>query len=76
MNEWIQKVIKGLGADEYINYSKTEEEQLEDLKKITGGNFFRIFDTVGKSGNLSLRALKDISTPDKPDKYFTTSVTW
>lgn len=75
MNE-PQKLIKSVGADEYINYLKTEEEQLEDLKNITGGNFVRILDTVGKSGNLSLRALKEISTSDKPDKYFATSVAW
>lgn len=76
MNERTQKFIKSVGADDYINYSKTEDEQLEDLKNITKGNFVRIFDTIGKSGNLSLRALKEISTPNKPDKYFTTSVNW
>ena len=66
--------MKDLGADEVVDYRQSEDEQLEEIKKITGGNFRRIFDSVAKSGSFAPKLLEDVS-PAK-DKYFTTVNGW
>lgn len=57
-----------------IDYRKSEDDQLQDLKTITGGNFFGIFDTVAKSNEWSLKALREVSTAEK--KHFITTDDW
>ena len=57
-----------------IDYRKSEDDQLQELKTITGGNFFGVFDTVAKSLEWSLKALREVSTAEK--KYFTTTDDW
>ena len=65
-------MVKKLGADATIDYRKSEDDQLQDLKSITGGNFFGVYDTVAKSGSLATRALQDISTSTQKRFYATT----
>ncbi|KAL9130127.1 MAG: hypothetical protein Q9217_001601 [Psora testacea] len=67
-------LVQGLGADAVIDYSKTEEDQLRDLKSITDGNFIGVFDTVAKSEQWARKALKDVSTMKQ--KYFATTDDW
>lgn len=66
--------MQSLGADAVIDYRKSEDDQLQDLKAITGGNFYGIFDSVAKSIGWSIKALKELSTTDK--KHFTTTDDW
>lgn len=68
-------VIQKLGADATIDYRKSEDDQLEDLKTITGGNFFGVYDTVAKSTGFASRALKEISTSTQK-RYFATTNDW
>jgi NADPH:quinone reductase-like Zn-dependent oxidoreductase len=67
-------LVQRLGADAVIDYRKSEEEQLQDLKAITGGNFFGVFDTVAKFADWSLKALREASTTEK--KHFATTNDW
>lgn len=68
-------MIQKLGADATIDYRKSEDDQLEDLKTITGGNFFGVYDTVAKSTGFASRALKEISTSTQK-RYFATTNDW
>ena len=67
-------LVQNLGADAVIDYSKSEEDQLHDLKTITGGNFFGVWDTVTKSESLARRMLTEISVAKQ--KYFATTDDW
>lgn len=66
--------MQRLGADAVIDYRKSEDDQLQDLKNVTGGNFFGVFDTVAKSLEWSLKTLREVSTADK--KQFVTTDDW
>lgn len=68
-------MVKNLGADATIDYRKSEDDQLQDLKNITGGNFFGVYDTVAKSEGFATRALKDISTSTQK-RYYATTDDW
>lgn len=68
------QLVQDLGADAVIDYRKSEDDQLQDLKTITGGNFFGVYDTVAKSVGWSLRALTEISTAES--KKFATTDDW
>lgn len=67
-------MVEKLGADATIDYRKSEDDQLQDLKSITGGNFFGVYDTVAKSIAFAARALKEIST--SKEKIFVTTDDW
>ena len=67
-------LVQELGADAVIDYSKSEEDQLHDLKTITGGNFFGVWDTVAKSESLARKMLMEISVAKH--KYFATTDDW
>lgn len=68
-------MVKNLGADATIDYRKSEDDQLQDLKTITDGNFFGVYDTVAKSESFASRALKDISTSTQK-RYYATTDDW
>jgi NADPH:quinone reductase-like Zn-dependent oxidoreductase len=68
------QLVQRLGAEAVIDYRKSEDEQLQDLKTITGGNFFGVFDTVAKFTDWSLKALREVSTTEK--KHFATTNDW
>lgn len=68
------QLVKDLGADAVIDYRKSELDQLQDLKSITGGNFSGVYDTVAKSTDWSLKALVEISTA--ANKVFATTDDW
>lgn len=67
-------LVQGLGADAVIDYSKSEEEQLHDLKTITGGNFFGVWDAVARSESLARKMLMEVSV--EKQKYFATTDDW
>ena len=67
-------MVQSIGADAVIDYSKSEAEQLHDLKRITGGNFSGVYDTVARSETLARKALMEVSSV-KP-KYLATTDDW
>ena len=67
-------MVKSLGADAVIDYRKSEAEQLQDLKDITGGNFFGVYDTVAQSEKIARKALMEVSSMKQ--KYFATTDDW
>ncbi len=67
-------MVKALGADGVIDYRKSEADQLHDLKEMTGGNFFGVYDTVAQSEQLARKALTEVSTAKQ--KYFATTDDW
>ena len=67
-------LVKSLGADAIIDYSKSPADQLQDLKTITGGNFFGVYDTVAKSESLARQALTEVSVATT--KYYATTDEW
>ena len=54
-------LVKGHGAEATIDYSQSEEDQLQELKSITGGNFTGVWDAVAKSELLARRMLNEVS---------------
>ena len=67
-------LVKGLGADAVVDYSKSEEDQLQELKDITSGNFSGVWDSVARSEQLARKALKNVSTGQR--KFFATTDDW
>ena len=70
----IDQLVQSLGADAVIDYRKSEDDQLRDLKALTGGSFHGVFDSVAKSIGWSLKALRDLSTAN--NKHFATTDDW
>ena len=69
-------LVQWLGADAVIDYSKSEEDQLQDLKSITSGNFFGVWDSVAKNEELARRALREVSAAPTKRKIFATTDDW
>ncbi len=67
-------LVQELGADAVIDYSKSEEDQLHDLKTITDGNFFGVWDAVARSEFLARKMLMEVSVAKQ--KYFATTDDW
>ena len=67
-------LVKELGAGAVIDYRKSEEEQLQDLKDITQGNFSGVWDTVASSEQFARKALEDVSVAKA--KVFATTDDW
>lgn len=70
----LSQSVKSLGADETIDYKKSEDEQLKDVSSITGGKFSKIYDTVAKSSELALKMLKELS--QLGEKQYATTDDW
>ena len=68
-------LVRDLGADAVVDYSKSEADQLSEIKDVTAGNFFGVWDTVAKSESLGRKALTQISV-SKTQKYFATTDDW
>lgn len=67
-------LVKDLGADAVIDYGMSEEDQLQELKNITSGNFFGVWDSVARSEQIARKALNDVSAAKK--KVFATTDDW
>ena len=67
-------LVKSLGADAVVDYSKSEEDQLQELKDITSGNFSGVWDSVARSEQLARKALKNVSIRQR--KVFATTDDW
>jgi hypothetical protein len=68
------QLLKSYHVDATLDYKKTEDEQLEIVKSVTGGNFGRVFDAVAQAGACAIKALQQCSTAEM--KYFTTVDDW
>lgn len=55
------ELVLGLGADAIVDYSHSEDEQLAEIKRVTGGKFWGVYDTVGKTEALGRKALREVS---------------
>ena len=62
------------GATATFNNRTTVDEQLAEIKKITGGNFARIFDATAYGYELMVKALETCSTA--ATKYLTSVDDW
>ena len=67
-------MVQSLGADAIIDYRKSEEDQLADLKEVTKGNLLGAYDTTAKTIEFGMKVLKDVSTA--PKRYFATTNDW
>ena len=67
-------LVRELGAGAVIDYRKSEEEQLQDLKDVTKGNFSGVWDSVASSEQFARKALKDVSMAKA--KFFATTDDW
>ncbi|KAI9884449.1 MAG: hypothetical protein M1823_003774 [Watsoniomyces obsoletus] len=54
-------LVKSLGADDFIDYKKSEDDQVKDAASITGGNFSMVYDTVARNARLAGRLLNEVS---------------
>ncbi len=57
-----------------MNSRSSIEEQLDEIKKVTGGKFGRIFDASIMAFDLSIQALQTSS--EESEKYFSTADDW
>ena len=62
------------GADATLNHRLTQDEQLAEIKKVTGGNFSKVFDASAQGYETAIKALTTISTGS--DKSFSTVDDW
>ena len=67
-------LVKGHGADAVIDYSLSPEDQLKEVKSVTGGKFTGVWDAVAKSEQLARRMLNEGSVTEK--KIFGTVDDW
>ena len=65
------QTVKSLGADAFVDYKKSEDEQVQEIASITGGKIGKVYDTVAKSPGLSKRVLSEVSTLEH--KYYATT---
>ncbi|KAF5008933.1 hypothetical protein FDECE_4796 [Fusarium decemcellulare] len=62
------------GATETFNNRAPIDEQLTEIRKVTGGNFARVIDTTANGYELMVKALETCSTADT--KFLTTVDDW
>lgn len=67
------ELIRSLGAVPF-NYKDSPEQQLQEVLKITSGNFSRIYDAIAADDLTIVKSLFESST--STDKYFTTTNDW
>ncbi|KAG8526679.1 uncharacterized protein KY384_008108 [Bacidia gigantensis] len=65
-------LVTSTGADAVIDYSLSEDEQIAELKKITEGKFFGVWDSVAKTEKVGRRALQEVSSYKEGKVYATT----
>jgi hypothetical protein len=70
----LEKLVLKAGAVASINNRAPVDEQLAEIKRITGGNFGRVFDSSVVSFELSIKALETVS--EEKAKYFSTVDDW
>jgi len=69
-----EELLKKLGADAVINYTKSEDEQLADLASITSGKFSKALDIVNKNYSFAAKLFDGHSK--LPDKVYVTTDDW
>ena len=67
-------LVEGIGADATIDYSQSQDDQLQEVKSITGGKFSGVWDTVAREEPLARRMLDEASTAK--EKRFGTTDDW
>ena len=72
----MKQLVKSQGADAAFNYKLSLEEQLAEIKQITGGNFSRVFDASAMATETGMEALAQVGDKDAKVKYFATVNDW
>ena len=67
-------LVQDVGADATVDYSQSQNEQLQEFKSVTGGNFSGVWDTVAREETLARRLLDEVSTSKQ--KHFATTDDW
>lgn len=70
----IRQVALKNGATAIFNNRATVDEQLAELKNVTGGNFARIFDSTAYGYEIMVKALETCSAA--ATKYLTSVDDW
>ncbi|KAL5313402.1 hypothetical protein ACEPPN_019135 [Leptodophora sp. 'Broadleaf-Isolate-01'] len=70
------ELVKSLGADGIINHKLPLEDQLREVKTITGGRFSRVFDSSAMATETAIATLAKISNAQDGSKYFATTNDW
>ena len=67
-------LVHGVGADATVDYSQSQDEQLQEFKSVTGGKFSGVWDTVAKEELFARRLLDEVSATEQ--KWFGTTDDW
>lgn len=67
------ELVKSLGADATFNYKIPLEEQLKEIRQVTGGNFSKIYDPSAFSAETGMAAL---ATSTESGRIFATTNDW
>ncbi len=68
------QIVSSQGASATVNNRSSIDEQLADIKTITGGRFARVFDASALGYELAIRALQTSSS--QSERWFTTVDDW
>jgi hypothetical protein len=69
-----KQLVKKLGADATFDYGQPLEDQLAEIKTITQGNFWGVFDSSAASYKTAFEALSKVSTAI--EKNLSTTDNW
>ncbi|CZR65166.1 related to oxidoreductase [Phialocephala subalpina] len=71
------ELVQNLGADVALNYRLPLHEQVGTIGKITGGNFFQVFDPSAQSSSTAFETLLKVSKREtEEEKLFATTDDW
>lgn len=67
--------VKGIGADATFDYKVPLQEQIEEIGRVTGGRFSRVYDCSAFATETGMAALATASL-EKGTKLFATTNDW
>lgn len=68
--------MKDLGADATFNYKVPLQEQLTEIKRITGGKYPRCYDASAMASETGMEALAQGGDSETKAKIFATTNDW
>jgi NADPH:quinone reductase-like Zn-dependent oxidoreductase len=66
------ELVKGLGADATFSYKISLEEQIQEIGRVTGGRFSKVYDCSAMAAETGMAALAT-STDNEPRIFATTN---
>lgn len=69
-------MVKGLGADATIDYKKSEDDIISELKSATDGKLNYVFDAVSVNNNLATAIYKALASTTSGARLYTTTNDW